>query len=334
MSYREDFYRMLEGKTPVSDVLYSRFVMPGEETDYVPGAVGIMAEYANFGLFDEEGKNKWGVPYEIDCYGTGYMPAPGMLILTAATLWRDVVKAPYDYGYDWAAAAERDMANVKWDPETQITSMFGAGAAYFLSLSGFMGFEGTMLAMYDEPDAVHELLDYLCDYDVWVLQNILQHYPEVEVMVMSDATATEMNPFISIPMFREFLLPRYKRVADLLKENGKVISYHNCGRCEDFMDDMVDIGVQVWNCATPRNDLAAFKQRTGNRVICEFLPRFYPDQEEEEVRQQTRGYLDAYATGGAFIWSGFVMYDSDQARLLDAAILDELTTYGKGFYQR
>ena len=331
MSYREEFFRMLNGQTPTSDVIYSRMSL---EPDAEPsGTVMVMPERNDFGSIATTGQNSWGVPYEIDVFGTGYMPAPGKFILTDVTKWRDIVKAPYDYDYDWAAAAERDLARISWDPETQVTSMFGAGAAYFLSMSGFMGFEGTMLAMYDAPDAVHELLDYLCDYDIWVLENILKYYKGVDVMGMGDDNATEKNPFISTEMFREFLLPRYKRVADLLKENGKIISYHNCGRCEDFMDDMVDIGVQIWNCATPVNDLRAFKQKYDNKIILEFLPRFYLDQTEEQVRQQVRDQIDLYAPGGAFIWAGnSLASNAENGPQIDAWIYDELEQYGKGFY--
>jgi hypothetical protein len=38
------------------------------------------------------------------------------------------------------------------------------------------GFAGTMLALYDKPEAVHELLDYFCDYDCWLADNILTYH--------------------------------------------------------------------------------------------------------------------------------------------------------------
>jgi hypothetical protein len=321
---------MLEGKTPVADVPVNKFTM---DPTMVQGVVMIMPEILGFGNFDEEGKNRWGVPHEIDVNGTGFMPAPGKFILKDITKWRDIIKAPYNYDYDWAGKAEADLANFKWDPETQVTSMFGGGGNYFLSLASFMGFEGAMFAMYDEPDAVHELLDYLCEYDMWVLDHILKYYPMAEIMGMGDDNATEINPFISIEFFRTFLLPRYKRVADKLKENGKIVSYHNCGRCEDFMDDMVDIGVQIWNCATPVNDLQGFKEKYNSKIILEFLPRMFIDATEQQTRQRVRDYIDLYAPGGAFVWSGnSLTMNPDQGAQLDAWIYDEAESYGKGFY--
>jgi hypothetical protein len=333
MSYKEDFLRMLEGKTPVSDVLYSVMMLEPDPEAEPPGVVGVFSSaFGGFGPRDD-GKDAWGVPCQIDCYGTGFMPAPGQFILTDVTEWRDVIKAPYNHDIDWEAVSAADVANLVYDPETQLTSMFGAGGNYFLSLAGFMGFEGAMLAMYDEPDALHELLDYLCDYDCWRIDNLTKHYPFIDIMGMGDDNATEKNPFISIEMFREFLLPRYKRVADKLKEAGKIISYHNCGRCEDFMDDMVDIGVQVWNCATPVNDLKAFKAKYDNKIILEVLPRVLIDSTEEQVRQLVRDTVDAYAPGGAFIWAGgSLTMNQEMGAHIDAWMKDEIMTYGKGFY--
>jgi hypothetical protein len=322
---------MLDGKTPVADVMYSRMGVYEVEGE-VLGAVAIMPELTGFGFFDEEGKNAWGVPHEIDVNGTGFMPAPGKFILKDITKWKDIIKAPYRYDYDFAAAAEREMAAQPWDPETQVSSLMYACGGYFLQLASFMGFEGAMFAMYDEPDAVHELLDYICDYDIWIVENYVKHYKGIDVMGFGDDNATEINPFISYPMFKEFLLPRYKRVATKLKENGKIVSYHNCGRCEDFMDDMVDIGVQMWNCATPVNDLAGWKAKHDNKVILEVMPRLYPEASEQQIRQQVHDVIDAYAPGGAFIWIGSASSMNPEHGKIDVWAYDEVKKYGKGFY--
>ena len=336
MSYREDFYRMLEGKTPVSDVPYYHMGVyndAGIPSGYVSVMLSIMAN--DFMPDPETGANVWGVVQETDVFGTGSMPKSGHFILTDVTKWRDVIKAPYDYDFDWEAAVEKDMAMVEWNPETDVTNIFGGGGGYFLQLASFMGFEGAMLALYDEPEAVHELLDYLCDFDCWRLGLILKHYKDIDVIGFGDDNATEINPFFSYEHFKEFFLPRYERVFKLAKEDGRVVSYHNCGRCEDFMDDFVDIGTQVWNCATPANDINAFKNRHDNKIICEVVPRVMPDASEEEIRQIVRDTVDLYAPGGAFVWIGSVGAMAPELRdRADNILFDEIATYSKGFYAK
>ncbi|MDR2957463.1 MAG: hypothetical protein LBU61_04680 [Coriobacteriales bacterium] len=330
MSYREDFFRMLEGKTPVSDVPF--YMIGAYESEIPNGYVGVMPDISDFGRMMETRKNSWGIEYEEDIYGTGFMPRPGHFILKDVTKWKDIVKAPYRYDYDFKAAAERDLAVQTWDKETQVSNIFGLGGDYFLRLSGFMGFEGAMFAMYDEPDALHELLDYFCDFDCWMTENILNYY-DIDVAGFGDDNATEINPFISYDMFKEFLYPRYKRLFKVAKDHGKIISYHNCGRCEDFMDDFVEIGAQVWNCATTMNDLNAFKAKHDNKIILETLPRIYPDDSEEKIRQIVRATIDTYAPGGAFVYIGSVgAMNPEQRERADNIAYDEAIKYGKGFY--
>ena len=330
MTYKEDFYRMLDGKTPASDIPFQTF-NPDPPADFVPEVAMVMPDIANFMTMSEDNKNKWGVEYSFDYLATGPLPTPGKFMLTDVKKWRDVVKAPYIEGYDFKAAAEKDMAMQIKDSDFQLKSSFGLGGAFFLNLSGFMGFEGTMLAMYDEPDALHELLGYMCDYDVWVATNVLDNY-DIDVVGFGDDNATEMNPFISVEMFREFLLPYYKRLYQVAVDRGLPISYHNCGRCEDFMDDMVAIGTKIWNCATPRNDLNAFRARHDYKIICEVMPRFYADYTEEETRSKVRDYIDTYAPGGAFVWSGMAEMNSPGGQQVNEWIVDEVGKYGKGYY--
>jgi hypothetical protein len=322
---------MLEGKTPESDVAFYRMGVYEVEGE-LNGMASIMPEISDFSTMFETMKNSWGVEYEVDIFGTGPLPRPGYFILKDVTQWKDIVKAPYRYDYDFAAAAEKDMATQGWIKDKQISQIFGLGGDFFLRLSGLMGFEGSMFAMYDEPEAMHEFLDYLCDYDCWLVDNVLTHYP-VDVMAFGDDNATEINPFVSYAMFKEFLYPRYKRVFDVAKKHGKIISYHNCGRCEDFMDDFVDMGAQIWNCATPVNDLVAFKEKYNNKVILEVMPRLYPGDSEESIRQQVRDTIDTYAPGGAFVWIGSASSNNPEGRNVDTWAYDEVVKYGKGFYQ-
>ena len=333
MTYKEDFYLMLDGKTPQSDVAYYRMSFT---PDANPGIASVMSSYNDMSGFMSGDRsssiNAWGIESSWDVNGTGPIPTPGRFILKDARDWKDIVVAPYKRDFDFKTAAEQDMAMQVKDRQAQLVSAGMLGGNYFLQMASFMGFEGAMLAMYDEPEAVHEMLDYLCDYDVWLAENILNYY-DVDTVGFGDDNATEINPFVSLEMFREFLLPRYKRLYTVATDRGLPISYHNCGRCEDFMDDMVDIGTRVWNCATPVNDLNAFKAKHDNKVILEVSPRFYPEDSEEKTRQKVRDIIDAYAPGGAFVWIGGVASMNPELEFVNDWIYDEVEKYGKDFYK-
>ena len=333
MSYREDFFRMLEGKTPVSDVAYYRmgtYAVEGQPN----GVVRLQPELANSTPVATTGKNRWGIEHELDFLGTGFIPKPGDFKLKDVTKWKDVVKAPYVENYDFKAEVDRTLATLNFDPKTQILQLSGLGGGYFLQLVSFMGFEGAMIAMAEEPEATFELISYFCDHDCWLVDNYLTHLKgKVDYIGFGDDNATESNPFMSYDMFKKLLLPNYKRVFDVARKHGVIISYHNCGRCEDFMQDFVDIGTQIWNCATPVNDLKAFKEKYDNKIIVELMPRIYPNANEEQTRKQVRDAIDAYAPGGAFIWIGSSSTNNPEGRAVDEWVYDEVSKYGKNFYK-
>ena len=337
MSYREDFFRMLEGKTPHHDILSYDFApnpAPGPEP---AGVVMLMPSFSDLRKRMETGFDAWGLEYVWDSNKIGMIHKPGKYLLTDITKWRNVVKAPDMSGYDWAEMSKKDWEATSFNKDTQVSLLMSLLGGFFMHIVGFMGFEGALLAMHEEPEAVKEMFNYIADYECMMVENIGKYY-KPDIINLGDDTATERSPFVSHIMFKELLLPFYKRVYDAAKKHGMIIAYHNCGKCDLFMDDMVGIGVQIWNCATPANDLAAFKKKHNNKVIIEVLPRLYPTFTEKEARQVVRDTIDAYAKEGAFVWVGFVtgsvMEDDSGVKQIEEWIRDEVKKYGKGFYSK
>ena len=330
MSYREDFFRMLEGKTPRHDVMHYSFPPAAGEPS---GMATLMGSFSDMGTRMQTGFDAWGLEYVWDSNQTGMIHKPGKYLLKDVTKWRDVVKAPDMTNYDWVAMSKKDWEVTPFDKGTQVSSIMSFLGDFFIKLAGFMGFEGALLAMHEEPEAVKELFNYFAEYDSMMIENICKYY-QPEIIGFIDDNAAEYAPFISYTMFKELLFPFYKRLFDIAKQFNMIISYHNCGKCELFMDDMVKIGVQIWSCGSPQNDLVAFKNRHNNKVIIEVVPRMYPNFTEEQTRQCVRDTIDKYAPGGAFVWHGSTMANSDEGRQVDAWAKDEVKKYGAGFYDR
>ena len=156
MSFREDFFRILEGKKPLHDIPYYNMMgaMAGQKNGVVMFPLGI----ADMGKIATTGYDSWGLEYVMDIYKMGFIHKPGKILLKDVRQWRDVVKAPDHSNYDWEAGAEKDLANVQFDKETQVSYVW-YGGDFFLKLVGFMGFEGALVAMYEEPTAVKEMFD-------------------------------------------------------------------------------------------------------------------------------------------------------------------------------
>ncbi len=96
----------------------------------------------------------------------GAMPMPGVHILEDITKWRDCIHTPDTSSFDWEAYYKEKTKDV--DRRTQ--SLAATGGDYFLTLISFMGFENAMLALYEEPEEVKALLEYVSGFYLEVLK--------------------------------------------------------------------------------------------------------------------------------------------------------------------
>jgi hypothetical protein len=121
-------------------------------------------------------KDIWGVMHVPVPEAAGAkIPEPSNFILKDIRQWRDVIKAPDISDIDWEAMAKKDLENLKINREETALS-FGMHVGYFQNLMGFMGFSEGLCAMYEEPDEVKALMEYLCDFFVRFGEKCIDYY--------------------------------------------------------------------------------------------------------------------------------------------------------------
>lgn len=108
----------------------------------------------------------------------------------------------------------------------------------------------------------------------------------------------------SSEMYRELFKPAYQKMAKLANDRGLPIETHNCGRCEDFIDDWIDLGVVSWNPAQTSKDLLAIKKKYGNKMVInggwDIVGELTePNVSEVTMKEAVCDTIDKYATGEA-----------------------------------
>ena len=261
---------------------------------------------------DDEGRmwDIWGVELITSKEAAGGMiPKTWDFLLDDVTKWHDVIKAPDLTGVDWEMMAKHDLERAKLDRENQAV-LYSASTGFFQNLMAFMGFTEGLCALYEEPEECEALFDYLCDFSVEVVKNSIDYY-QPDIFGIGDDTAAWNNPFVSLDMMQRFFVPRYSRVTEFAKERNLPVTLHNCGKCEIFIPDMVDVvGVTGWNPAQNCNDLLALKKRFGNRLVltgCINSSQTFekPGITEEEIREIVWDVANKYAPGGGFAFQVF-----------------------------
>jgi hypothetical protein len=343
---KENYLRLARGEMPeyVPNFTMGGIWPPnGKKTEYAPTMRGDPPIFPKpEKISDTETKDMWGI-HRVANAETNWqsLPKPNYFILEDVTKWSSVVKKPEMpplSSYDWEKVARDATAHI--NRETTGVQV-GLGTGPFQFLINYMGFTEGLCALLEEPEAVAEMLNYMADFYMPYIEKFLD-YVKPEFAYLTDDTAAQKDPFFSTGVFREIFLPIYRRFCKPAVDRGIHIMLHNCGRCEDWMEDYIDVGVKFWDPAQECNDLFTVKKKFKGRLVVvggyNLIPGAkYNDMSEEYVRGTVRATLDKYAPDGGYAWLGGYLGRADEqeeAARINTWINDEVDTYGMKFYKK
>ncbi|MHC4871737.1 MAG: uroporphyrinogen decarboxylase family protein [Planctomycetota bacterium] len=132
----------------------------------------------------------------------------------------------------------------------------------------WIGFENIALMTYDDPELLEEIVETLCQVSCTVLEKVLKDV-SVDFGAGWEDICFNSGPIVSPAFMREVVLPRYKRITDLLKKHGVYISWTDCdGNLNPIADIFMEGGI---NCMFPvevngGTDPVALRERFGTEM--------------------------------------------------------------------
>ncbi len=278
----------------------------------------------------------YGVTYVgSEANGWGALPKPGEILLEDITKWRDVIHNPDLSHRDWEGYYKKQLEGKDRANKTLAVH----GGDYFLTLVSFMGFEGALYALYEEPEEVKALLEYVSEFYLEVMKQQI-YWCKPEVFTLMDDDSAKLAPFFSLSMYRELVKPFHKLQCDLALENDIFIDRHDCGHCEQFIDDWMELGVRSWGPAQVCNDLAGIKKKYGNHLMLSGCwdttgPIGSPDVDPEKLREALYTYVDTFAPGGGFVFNASVRDNVKNpiAREKQEIVKDVYWNYARNYYK-
>jgi len=135
-------------------------------------------------------------------------------------------------------------------------------------LRNWMGVEGISIAFYRDPDWVAEMMDTLVDLWIEIIRRALRSV-EVDCATWWEDMCYSKGPLLSVRHFEEFMVPRYRKVTDVLKEYGAEISILDCdGDITKLVPGWLKGGI---NCMFPLEarftDTYGLRETFGRRVL-------------------------------------------------------------------
>ncbi|MFN8008348.1 MAG: uroporphyrinogen decarboxylase family protein [Terriglobia bacterium] len=182
-------------------------------------------------------------------------------------------------------------------------------AAFFITRVGIfptwlsMGLENFSVALYENRHFVETVLNRYVDWAVAVADRVCKM--GFDVYVSTDDMAFKTAPFFSPKIFREMVLPCYRRVREKVTLPWII---HSDGNILPFVDDLLDLGISgIHPNEKGALDIRMMKKRYGSRVCLlgnvdlNILGLGIPKEVEDEVRELIR---DVGLGGGYMLSSG------------------------------
>lgn len=249
-------------------------------------------------------QDRWGTTIMWPAEAPGPMPhiTQENKVCPDITRWRDFVHAP-DLEANCTQGWEecRALAREKAGEDRLIAGFMGTGI--FEQCHFLMGFEDTLTNLYEHPQDMHELIDYITDYRIRYVKMLIDKL-QPDLIFSHDDWGTKDALFMKPEMWREFFKEPYRRFYGYIRSRGVIALHHADSYLVPIVEDMVELGIQVWQGVLPENDIPALQRQLQGRMVLmggigAAIDR--PDATESEVRSYVSQALAAYCPGGHYI---------------------------------
>jgi hypothetical protein len=325
---KENYLRLIRGEGPqylCHNAVYSNGMFPDA-----------LVHSGRFPKPGEECRDAWGVFYK---WPAGE-PGPVPFVTEENKVVRDIrhwdkylnVPWPSKMQIDWT---ECDKRVSEFDRDNYL--FLGCCFTGLFELThNLMGFEDALVAYLEEPEAMGELLDVLTEYKLEYLRILIDH-THPDMIHIHDDWGNKKNLFMAPDTWRSVLKPRWARIYAYMHSRGVLVQHHADCVCAPIVEDMAEIGVDVWQGIIPQNNIGEVQKRLGGRMALQgglgCTPFDYNGGwTEREVREFVRSVCDEYVPAGHF--APEVPNGAPLTPGINDIIVDEMNTYGEHFFDR
>jgi len=211
--------------------------------------------------------NGWGVTSSWAPGQPGAFPVhtPDKIVCKDIEHWQDYVHAPDPKKVSETAWEEYQARFESIDPNEQYAAPF-LSPGIFEQTHYLMEIKNCLIAFYENPDEMHELIKYLVDWELQVAELVCDHIP-CKAMFHHDDWGSQTSTFLSPDMWAEFFLDPYKELYGYWKERGvEIIIHHSDSYAATLVPYMIEVGIDVWQGVMNSNNIPELIEKYGGQI--------------------------------------------------------------------
>ena len=214
--------------------------------------------------------------------------------------------------YPWPEIIRVDVSALRSSAEAwggRYSVLGGEWSPFWHDVIDLVGYEELCLKMYDSPGAVKYLFEKVTDFYVEASAKAFDEAADlVDIFFIGNDLGSQNGPLMSVPMFREFVLPSLKRLINLGHDYSLPVMLHCCGGFREFIPDLIHAGLDGLHALQPDAagmDPAGIKTDFGDRIVLNGAVDSHniliDSQSPWDVKAQTRSLLEIMMPGGRYI---------------------------------
>ena len=178
--------------------------------------------------------------------------------------------------------------------------LFCLGFSLFERAWTLRGLESLYMDFIENPSFVHELLGKIADYNVAQVKEALKY--DIDAVYFGDDWGQQQGLLMGYDLWKEFIFPQIKRTYQVVRDAGKTVFIHSCGDVDELFDDLISIGLGVFNPFQPEvMDVAGIMEQYRGRLAFwggVSTQRTMPYGTPENVRAEVRKMRELGRDGG------------------------------------
>lgn len=231
-------------------------------------------------------------------------------------VWDRTVDKDIGTPVSWPIQTPRDLDSYEWpnphDPAEyqdiaarlaagpDLFSRFVLGFSLYERAWSLRGMTELLTDMIERPAFVDGLLDAIVEHNLVRIHRALEL--GVDAVHFGDDYGSQRGLIMGITHWRRFIKPRLAKMFAPVRDAGKYVSLHSCGKVAELFDDLVEIGLNLFNPFQPEvMDVLTLKQHYHGRLAFHggmSVQKILPFATIDEVRSQTRRLIEAGRPGG------------------------------------
>jgi uroporphyrinogen decarboxylase len=191
-------------------------------------------------------------------------------------------------------------------------SIFAVNFSLFEWAWSLRGMDNLLMDMLERPEWVERLLARITDHNLVQVQKALAL--KVDAVHFGDDYGMQTGLIMGVKHWRHFIKPCLARMFAPIREADKFVFLHSCGKVTELLDDLVEIGLNVFNPFQPEvMNTAALKKAYHGRLSFHgglSIQKTLPFGSPADVRRETETLIEMGREGGyIFAPSHEVPYD-------------------------